>query len=242
MKRLLLFILFVFFTGFSSLAQIQNDIEQFEEENGKNYIKPLAYVVGANLNSGFSQTAKTLKPFTFRLTFSSMLAFVPTKERTFTATRPDLKDPISGYPLYSPEEVETATVFGDEGGTFHFSGDPFQFTNEEDIVLPNGLNTSVAPLLTPQISLGLPFGNEITVRYFPQVEVDPDFGKLYFYGFMFKHALNRSLLKLLPFDLALQIAYHSFSLGDILQIRSFSTNAQVSKQIFHWTLLCRPEG
>ena len=235
MKKSLIALLFAGFWLISLSAQIQNDIEQFEETNGKGYIKPLAEAMGANLNSGLFASAKVLKPLKFRLTFNSMAAFIPTKDKIFTAVRPALQDPMSGTPLYSPDEIESATVFGNEGGQFNFSGDPLHFTNEDDIKLPDGLNITAAPLLIPQISFGLFGGNEIMFRYFPKVELDPKIGDLSFYGFAFKHGLNRSLLKLLPFDLALQVAYHSFTLGDILQIKSFSANAQAGKKIFHWT-------
>ena len=235
MKRAFIIFFVILLTVVSGFSQVSEDIEQFEEENGKNYIKPLAYAVGANLNSGLFQTAKVLKPFGFGVVLNSMLAFVPEKDKTFMAIRPDLKDPMSGTPLYSPDEIESATIFGNEGGQFNFSGDPLQFTNEEDIQLPNGLNMSVAPILVPQFNLGVPFGNEIMIRYFPNLELSPEIGALSFYGFAFKHSLNKSLLKLLPLNLAVQTAFHSLSIGDVLEIKTFSVNGEISKNVFNWT-------
>jgi len=234
-KKRILLILFISCSYLIFANNFTEKIEQFAEENGKGYLQPFVNAYGANLNSGLFHTAKVLKPFKFGISINSMLAFISKKDKIFVAVRPDLEDPMTGFPVYSPEEIESATVFGDQGAIFNFSGDPSHFSNEDDLKLPDGLNFNIAPLIIPQVNFGLPLGNEMMFRFFPEIEINSDLGALSFWGIGLKHSLNKNLLKLIPLDLAIQVVYHSFSIGEIIEMNSFSLNGEVSKKILNWT-------
>jgi len=239
MKRSILLLCFFVIISIIWAESLDKKMEKFGEENGKMYLQPFVTAFGANLNSGFYNTAKVIKPFRFGIFFNTMLAFVPSSDKTFQAIRPDLSVDIEEqqYYVYEPEEVESATVFGDQGGDFTVKNEVSQHidTTGMTINLPNGAKLPVVPLLAPQFHFGLPAGNELMFRFFPKTQVDKNLGDVSFLGGGIKHSLNKSLLKLIPIDLAVQMVYLSFKVGDLIEMTSFAANAQISKKVLMWT-------
>ena len=226
------------FLGFCLLAgaeTLEEKLSRFGEENGSEYVKPFVNAMSANLNSGLFTSAKVMKPFRFGVFINTSIAFIPSEAESFLAKRPDVS--INGEYLYEEEEIKSATVFGDNGNTFHLnSAIPDEFTTEEmDIKLPDGLNTNVFPQFYPQFHFGLPAGNELMLRYFPKITVDKEIGDLAFWGIGLKHSLNYSILRLIPIDLALQFVYQNVQVGDVIDIKSTHINAQISKKLLMWT-------
>jgi hypothetical protein len=97
MKKILLSLLLIIFVT-SLFAGIQEKLEKFGEENGKEYLKPFVTAYGTNFNSGLYNTAKVLKPFKFGIFINMMLAFVPDEDNTFLPTRPDLSMEYNNQP------------------------------------------------------------------------------------------------------------------------------------------------
>jgi len=243
MKKILIGLLLIIMVS-SLFAGVQEKLQKFGEENGIVYVKPLVTAFGTTMNTGLFNTAKVLKPFTFGLNVNMMAAFVPKEDKTFTAVRPDLfienpLNPGENIYLYADEELESATVFGDEGATFVHNPDldaiPGLNASELDIPLPNGANLPAVPFLMPQFNLGLPFGNEIMVRGMPKVEINKDIGDLGFWGVGIKHSVDQ-YIPLLPIDIAVQAALQNLYVGDILTFTNFNANLQVSKKLLMWTL------
>lgn len=226
MKRNYLFFA-VFFSIIVCLNAVELDdkIESLSEANAKEYLQPLLNSYSANVNSGLYNTAKVLKPITFGFFVNGSISFVPDEDKKFKIQTLGLEDE-SDYEEWINEE-ETATVFGDEGAEIGPEG--------EEVSLPNGADISAVPTAMPQFHLGLPKGNELMVRFMPAVEINKDIGDLGFWGLGFKHSVSQ-YLPLVPIDLALQGTYQSLSVGDIVDIESFSLNAQISKKLLMWTL------
>jgi len=69
MKKIVSIFLIILF-GIISIAQgdIINDLKNFGEVNGKEYMKPFVNAFGSDLNSGWFSTAKT-SPLSFWLDF-----------------------------------------------------------------------------------------------------------------------------------------------------------------------------
>jgi len=232
-------------------AGVQEKLEQFGEDNGLVYVKPLVTAFGTTMNTGLFNTAKVLKPFTFGLNVNTMLAFVPKEDEIFTAVRPDLyiEHPITGDPiyLYNDPDLESATVFGEDGATFVHNSDlddPILLAllglsqddiNSLDISLPNGANLPAVPFLMPQFNLGLPFGNEIMIRGFPKVEINKDVGDFGFWGIGLKHSIDQ-YIPLIPIDIAVQASYQNLYVGEILTFSNLNANLEVSKKLLMWTL------
>jgi hypothetical protein len=221
MKKIAIILILAGIASSVFAESLEDKLKRFGEENGKGYMQPFVNAMSANLNSGTFNTAKVLKPFRFGVYFNTMLAFVPDEDKTFTAKSPDAN-------LYSPDETESATVWGNDGA--EFSSDYV-----DPLKLPNGANLTAIPLMVPQVHLGLPAGNEIMLRFFPKTEINEKTGELSFFGVGLKHSLNKSILKLVPVDFALQATYQQFKLGDIVEMNSFNVNGQVSKKLLAWT-------
>ncbi len=228
----------------SLFAGVQEKLEQFGKDNGMVYVKPLVTAFGTTMNTGLFNTAKVLKPFAFGLNVNMMLAFVPDEDKTFTAVRPDLYivnpiDTTQVIYLYADEELESATVFGEDGADFVHNplldDIPGLDANQLDLSLPNGANLPAVPFLMPQFNLGLPFGNEIMIRGFPKVEINKDIGDIGFWGFGLKHSVSQ-YIPLIPIDIAVQAAYQNLYVGDILTFSNFNANFEVSKKLLMWTL------
>ena len=145
-------------------------------------------------------------------------------------------------PIYKDEEVETATVFGKKGGSFTLNDELGNYeidTAQFVLDLPNGAQNKdelpFIPLAIPQINFGLPYGNELMLRYLPPVEFDKQMGKLTFWGFGLKHSIDQYLPGVIPVDLAVQIALQQFKLADIMKVNAFAMNAQISKKLAMFT-------
>ena len=223
-------------------AGVQEKLEQFGKDNGMVYVKPLVTAFGTTMNTGLFNTAKVLKPFTFGLNVNTMLAFVPKEDNNFTAVRPDIfiGNPSDSLHLYTELELESATIFGDVGNTFHHDPLLDAILGEEDaaqldIDLPDGADLPIVPFFMPQFNLGLPFGNEIMVRGFPKVEINKDIGDLGFWGVGLKHSVSQ-YIPLIPIDIAVQAAYQNLYVGDILTFSNINANLEVSKKLLMWTL------
>lgn len=234
MKKLIMISLFTILVVSFLSASVEEDLEKFAEENGKGYIQPFVNAFSANLNTGLYNTAKVLKPLRFGFSLNTMAAIIPDDGKTFMAKRPEIKDPITGEYLYEPEEIETATFFGDEGKSFSLQGT--DYTNLDDIEMPDGADFPAAPLFIPQINLGVIGGNEIMVRYIPKVQINDEIGKMGYYGIGLKHSVSQHLPGIIPIDLALQGAYQNFTVGDIINMNSITGNVQISKKLLMWTL------
>lgn len=205
---------------------IADRLTKFGKESGKAYILPAVTAFGTDLNAGLFNSAKVLKPFRFNLGFTIVGSQIASGDKKFTATNPDAS-------LYSEATVETPTVFGDntQVGVFH-SNYPGVVN---DLVMPSGINLDIVPLVTPQINMGLPWGNEIMVRYLPEYDLKKDIGKVKYWGAGLKHSISYHI-PFCPVDLAVQGSYQDLKIGDIIEIKDMAANAEISKTFFIMTL------
>jgi hypothetical protein len=232
-KALLISMLCMMLPMFLFAESIEEKLQAFGKENGKEYIQPFCTALGTDLNTGLYGTAKTLGTLHFGITINTSFASVPSEDKTFTAKRPDIEDPLNPGEqiyLYNEPTVKSATCFGETGGTFTSTSD-----TGNDLILPDGANTPVVPFAMPQVSLGLPFGNEIMLRWLPQYEISSDIGKIGFFGIGLKHDIDQ-YIPLCPVSLAAQAVYQQMKLGDIVKIKDFALNAEVSKTFLMLTL------
>ncbi len=215
--KILWILVTIFLVGSLFASDFDENLQQLVEENGKEYVKPFVTAFGSNLNSGLYNTAAVLKPsilrpIRFGFNFHTMLAMVPSSDKTFNALNPD-----------GETYTETATVFGDEGGEFL-----------DHKIYPDGFNISMVPLFVPQFRFGLPAGNELMIRYLPPLDFQ-DYGELTFWGVGLKHSIDQ-YIPLFPINIAVQGAYQTLTVGDLVDITSIAVNAHASKTILMWTL------
>jgi hypothetical protein len=214
----ILIIVLIAFVGTLQSQSLEDKLTYFDGNNAKGFLQPLANTVGAGLNSGFYNTAQVLPPFLPLFKMGMVLISVPSEDKTFIARSPH--GDIWG-------DVETATVFGGRGQSFPgispAPNSPYR--------LPNGADLNIVVIPCFSVSLGLPKGSEVMVRFLPERELSSDLGNIGFWGVGLKHSLDQYLTKFFPVHLAVQGVYQDMKVTDAIQINTFAVNAHASKNI-----------
>lgn len=179
------------------------------------YIQPYANVLGANLNAGWYHTAKPHKLGGFDITATVSWAFAPPSALDYDlSTIPDLNASIEGDPVAPtaagsmdnrPDLVYSEEVNLGVGGMQEV--EIARFTH------PNGSGLNWLPLPMAQLSVGLPKGTDVTVRYIPAVRYR-DYGEIGLWGVGGKHSISQwiPVIKKLPIlDISIQGGYTNVS-------------------------------
>lgn len=197
----------------------------------KAYVQPFGESFGVNMNSGWVNTAAPLKPGRFELKIVANAAFVPVNSKTYNLDALGFKQPVTRT-LYGEPAIEqwqynnpvAPTIFGanEETATIHKTLTYFDpNTNQQvtetiaELPLPSGIGIGVNPLpIVPQLSVGLPLGTEVMVRYLPAISVgsgDEAFKFEGLWGLGFKHSIKQWIpgIKQLPFGLSAVVGYTS---------------------------------
>lgn len=178
------------------------------------YLAPFGKGFGANLNSGWANTAKTHDFLGFDITVMASAAFTPSSDKTFDLSTLDLQFMRLSNPSADPT---TPTVIGSKNSgplVDIFVENPF--TGQDEILdsfeLPPGIDFSYVPSPMVQASVGFLMNTDIIIRYFPDTEIDKDIGKAGLFGFGLKHDLLQYFPGggLLPIDLSLLVGWTSF--------------------------------
>lgn len=207
----LIFIL-AFFQFVNAQNQVEDAIRQMPQENVSGYLQPFLNGFGANLNSGFSGTAKIEDGLTIRLDVIGMVNMIGTDQETYSATPPE---------PFNQQPVNTATIFGDQGATLTGpSGTRYRFQNGQ-------LNMDYFPLAAPQITIGNFYNTQFIFRFFTYSE-DSDVPDINMFGVGLRHGLNQYFGDL-PVDLAAGIFYQKFNIGDIMNTDTFALTGMASK-------------
>lgn len=212
--------LFVSILLLISLAGIQNAAAQFDDageilRSGTNdanlllqeYLKPFANGFGADLNSGWINSARPYRTLGFDIRISAGVAIVPTGDRSFNVDELDFEnlDRVGG-----PAEAQTAfgeDVAGPEMGIF--GTNPVTGLRQEitRFTMPEGTGYPFVPAPMIQATVGIVKDTDVSLRYMPTVTVEDINTSLF--GFGVKHGLNQWLPggSVLPVDLSVQLGY-----------------------------------
>ncbi|RAJ33083.1 DUF6588 family protein [Pedobacter cryoconitis] len=192
-------------TGFEQLIKAgPNDATKLVDAYGR----PLLKGLGAGMNSGWTNTAKTLGLFHFELRATATAVVVPVSERSFNVTQIGLSSNIRPANL---NQVITPTFSGDK----HVNGPAMDIydTNGNKLTsfnMPGGLFEDVVPTPQLQFTLGLFQNTDVTVRAFPKVKLNKGIGSVSMIGFGIKHNLIQDFSaggNSMPFDFALAFNY-----------------------------------
>ncbi|MBT4034587.1 MAG: hypothetical protein HOB84_14760 [Candidatus Marinimicrobia bacterium] len=100
-----------------------------------------------------------------------------------------------------------------------------------DLPLPPGIGLPALPLVMPQIALGLPMGIELTVRGFPEAEIE-DIGTFSMYGGGLRVNVDQFIpIPLFPVDITAGAFYSQMSIGDLIESSNMSVGLQVGKSM-----------
>src|SRR6056297_325716 len=103
-----LILILTLFQFVNAQNQVEDAIRQMPQENVSGYLQPFLNGFSANLNSGFSGTAKIEDGLTIRLDLIGMANMIGTAQESYSATPPK---------PFNQQPVNTATIFGDQGAT-----------------------------------------------------------------------------------------------------------------------------
>ncbi len=129
------------------------------------YLEPLGDAMGANLNSGWYNTAKVHKVLGFDITLTLSAAFPPESAKTFDLSKVGLKT----LKLQDPTKSIAPTFAGSRN-----KGPVLEFRDEDrDITVLefesiSGLDIPLYPLPMIKAAVGLPKGFEIMGRFIPK--------------------------------------------------------------------------
>ncbi len=100
-----------------------------------------------------------------------------------------------------------------------------------DLPLPPGIDLPALPLVMPQIALGLPMGIELTIRGFPEAEIE-DIGTFSMYGGGLRLNIDQFIpIPLFPVDITAGAFYSQMSIGDLIESTNTSIGLQVGKSL-----------
>jgi hypothetical protein len=200
------------------LAQERNKFEDlfssYAGVNGPGYLRPLAQVLGAGLNTGFVGPARIGKGFHFRLTLQTMTSFISEGQKTFTGT-------TEGN--FTPQQTaEAPTIVGPDQPVI------VDGTAGTGYVFPAGLAISRITFGVPQITVGGIAGTDVTFRWlgFSADEI----GTFSMFGIGARHSISQ-YLENLPVDLAAGALYHRLKLTEVARMNNLMIGVQAGKDV-----------
>lgn len=170
---------------------------------GKAYLAPVFNGLGSGFNQGWASSAK-VKIGQVNLKFLGGLSFVSPVDQFFDATTLGLSSNIQ---INGSGISPTLTGSKNQGAELDiYSQNPktgnAQLINSFNS--PEGLGLNFVPFVIPQLSVGLPYNTEISVRLVPNVPVGNY--KVGIYGGAFKHEIS-SYIPLSPIDISFLAGY-----------------------------------
>ncbi len=193
MKKLISFFLLILLS-FNSFAQFEDIFSATKEDANKfisDYTQPLFDGLISASNAGWFTTAEPLKPFRVELNISGSAAFAPAEDEIFTFNEADYN-----YLKIDSGSSTLPTLMGEDAQTRLKVVIPYE--NDEYKVMefdaPDGvkedLPMNAVPAPAIQLSMGLPLGSELSLRYLPEI-TDEDGGYVKLFGLGIKHSLTQ---------------------------------------------------
>ncbi|HKK44006.1 MAG TPA: DUF6588 family protein, partial [Balneolaceae bacterium] len=188
----------------------------------KEYLKPFGSGFGADLNTGWTNTAKTHKKLGFDITVSAALAIVPGSDKTFDVNQIGLQElevkngPSTLQTINGSNNAPTTTLAAYSNTDYNNDGQPdelFEFN------MPDGTGFGYAPAPQIKAGIGLIMDTDLMLRYVPKVSIK-DYGTFQQFGVGLKHSINQWLPggKLLPVDLSIMAGYTSQKVSSPFQL------------------------
>jgi hypothetical protein len=204
--------------GFSSLIQSSpGDATKLIDAYGQ----PLFKGFGADMNSGWANTAKTKKLLHFDLRITASGAFTPASDKTFDVTQIGLSNNVRLDP--SSQSPIAQTITGDKNlsgptlGVYNNTGQ-----KEADFTVPSG-KLPIIPAPDIQLTVGLVNNTDVTLRLIPNINVGNNVGSVSMLGFGLKHDIMQYFAgpakKVVPFDLSVLFAWSRMNLNANLNVQ-----------------------
>ena len=181
----------------------------------ENYLKPYTNGFGADLNTGWNNSARPYRTLGFDIKVSAALAFVPARDEFFDVAL--LEPQFQELELFSTSGITPTIAGGDVTGAQlgRMYQNPITQQQEElfSFNLPNGTGFPFVPAPMIQGTVGLISDTDVSLRVVPSVTAANVDGQVSLYGFGVKHGLNQWIpgSTVLPIDISLQVGYTRFN-------------------------------
>ena len=164
MKKILCLLLIINISYNLSYSQNNSPLELDEAKALiEAYISPLGNSLGAGLNNGWYNSAKTHKALGFDFTLTANLVLINDNVKDFK-----FQDILAGNVLSNSDTITTAnTILGNDGASFDVLGSDGTTTV---VTLPNGLDIPVIPVPILQAGVGIGKSTDINIRYLPNLK------------------------------------------------------------------------
>ena len=176
------------------------------------YLRPYANILGSDLNAGWYNTARPHKLGGLDITATVSWAKAPASALSFDMSELELNGTlISGTGTIAPtvagSQEERPTLSYTE--TVDLGGGNMQEVEYSRYTVADGTGIDYIPLPMAQLTIGLPFGTDVSVRFIPSVGYQ-DYGEIGLWGVGGKHSISQWLpfIKNLKFlDISVQGGY-----------------------------------
>ena len=217
MKKTIFVALALLICGYTTSLKAQNEITNIFKSGltdlntvANSYLKPAGNSLAAGLGSNWYNTAAVHKTWGFDLTIGGSVVMAPQSERTFDLTgltnlQPTVTGTTSaptfagkgsgvGLTLFQPDKLSDGTA------------NPLKGQQIVSFTTPKGISKYI-PAPTVQFTIGLPFINDLSIRWMPKVKAsDADVSLI---GIGIKHNFKQWIpgFKVFPFDASVLVAY-----------------------------------
>ena len=180
------------------------------------YLKPYANIVGSDLNAGWYNTARPHKLGGLDVTATVSWAKAPASALTFDMAALELNGVVDNSttsiaPTIAGEQTDRPALSYSE--TVELSPGNVQDIELAAFTMPDGTGVDFFPLPMGQLTIGLPFGTDVSARFVPMVGYK-DYGEIGLWGVGGKHSISQWIpfMKRLKFlDLSVQGGYTKVS-------------------------------
>lgn len=176
------------------------------------YLKPYANIIGSDLNAGWYNTARPHELGGLDVTATVSWAKAPASTFTYD---------LAALQLNGSMESSQGTLAPTVAGSMEnrpslsysqmvdFGGGNMQEVEYSNFTVPDGSGVDFIPLPMAQLTVGLPFGTDVSARFIPTVGYK-DYGEIGLWGVGGKHSVSQWLpfIKKLKFlDISVQGGY-----------------------------------
>jgi hypothetical protein len=180
------------------------------------YLEPYANILGSDLNAGWYNTARPHELGGLDVTFSASWAKAPSSLLTYDAASLGLTGQI--VPGSSTIAPTIAGDLADRPSLSYTQQVEFPDGSSQEIeyaryTLPNGTGIDFFPLPMAQLTVGLPFGTDVSARFIPMIQLG-DYGEIGLWGVGGKHSVSQwipGLKDLELLDISVQGGYSKVS-------------------------------
>lgn len=180
------------------------------------YLEPFANILGSDLNAGWYNTARPHQLGGLDITASVSMAKAPSALLSYDVSTLGLTGELAnGSTSIAPT---VAGSLDDRPALTYSELVEFPDGSSQEIeyaryTLPNGAGVDYFPLPMLQLTVGLPLGTDISVRFVPMIQVS-DYGEIGLWGVGGKHSISQwipGLKDLKILDISVQGGYSSVS-------------------------------